>query len=430
MFLQKKKVHEFTYTELYIASLFFITVAFLFQNPEEILEGMKLIILSPSNLITDYMLIGGVGTAYFNSGISMLFTLYTAERAGARLTGALVAGIITVAAFSFFGKNLINMFPVPIGVYLYTRFQKTEFAHVMHVACFSTGIAPIVSVAMFGIGLPYHIAIPFSIVIGLIVGFTIVPLSASMLNFHQGYNLYNVGFTIGIIGLAAAGLGRMFDQPLNPVRFIYGGDDTMLVVITLIGCALLMLAGIYYNRGFSGYKELLESSGRLVSDYVIGFPKGMVMLNMGLLGLISLAFVKISGAALNGPVIGGILTVVGFGAFGKHPRNVIPVLIGVYLASAINIFDRSGTETMLIALFATTTAPIAGQFGFFAGVLGGFIHCAIAANVGFLHGGMNLYNNGLAGGFVCGLMVPIFQAFQERKEELNERKTQSKANQH
>ena len=62
---------------------------------------------------------------------------------------------------------------------------------------------------------------------------------------------------------------------------------------------------------------------------------------MALLGFISLGYVHLHGGELNGPVIGGILTVVGFGAFGKHIKNVIPILMGVTLMGYINDYDMS-----------------------------------------------------------------------------------------
>ena len=34
----------------------------------------------------------------------------------------------------------------------------------------------------------------------------------------------------------------------------------------------------------------------------------------------------------------------------------------------------------------------------------------IVQNTSFLHGGMNLYNNGFAAGLVCILMIPIIEA--------------------
>ena len=104
----------------------------------------------------------------------------------------------------------------------------------------------------------------------------------------------------------------------------------------------------------------------------------------------------------------------GFAAFGKHPKNVIPIILGVYLASSINKYGISSTDAIIVALFSTTLAPIAGEYGIFYGILAGFIHKAVATNVGFLHGGINLYNNGLAGGFVAAILVPLIRDFRER----------------
>jgi hypothetical protein len=34
-------------------------------------------------------------------------------------------------------------------------------------------------------------------------------------------------------------------------------------------------------------------------------------------------------------------------------------------------------------------------------------------NVGYLHGGVNLYNNGFAGGIVASIFVPVIDAFKK-----------------
>lgn len=56
---------------------------------------------------------------------------------------------------------------------------------------------------------------------------------------------------------------------------------------------------------------------------------------MGLLGLISTIYILVIGGEISGSVVGGIFTIVGFGAFGKHLMNITPLLIGVYLASLV-----------------------------------------------------------------------------------------------
>ena len=38
----------------------------------------------------------------------------------------------------------------------------------------------------------------------------------------------------------------------------------------------------------------------------------------------------------------------------------------------------------------------------------------IVTNIGYLHGGLNLYNNGLAGGFVAMILIPLITTFKRR----------------
>ena len=38
---------------------------------------------------------------------------------------------------------------------------------------------------------------------------------------------------------------------------------------------------------------------------------------------------------------------------------------------------------------------------------------SLVTNVGFLHAGMNLYNNGFSGGFVAALLVPLMDTLDQ-----------------
>jgi hypothetical protein len=146
---------------------------------------------------------------------------------------------------------------------------------------------------------------------------------------------------------------------------------------------------------------------------VDGLPISLI--NMGINGLIALSYILIIGGDLNGPVIGGLFTIVGFGAFGKHPRNIIPIFIGVFLGSITKVWNIQDPQIQLAALFGTTLAPLAGEFGWIIGIVAGFIHSSVVLNVGYLHAGFNLYNNGFAGGIVAAVLVPVIEAF--RKDE-------------
>ena len=126
-------------------------------------------------------------------------------------------------------------------------------------------------------------------------------------------------------------------------------------------------------------------------------------------------FVLAVGGNLNGPTIGGIFTIVGFSATGKHLRNIFPFMAGVCIASTVRAWDITNPSALLALLFSTTLAPIAGEFGILCGVLAGFLHASVALNVGIVYGGMNLYNNGFAGGIVAMFLVPVIQSIRDRR---------------
>ena len=118
---------------------------------------------------------------------------------------------------------------------------------------------------------------------------------------------------------------------------------------------------------------------------------------------------------LNGPTIGGIFTIVGFSTTGKHLRNIAPIMLGVVVAGISKDWEVNEPSPMLALLFSTTLAPVAGEFGILVGMLAGFLHSSVALNVGMVYGGMNLYNNGFAGGIVAIFMVPVIQSIMDRR---------------
>ena len=80
------------------------------------------------------------------------------------------------------------------------------------------------------------------------------------------------------------------------------------------------------------------------------------------------------------------------------------------------VWDLTEPAVMLAALFSTGLAPIAGHFGPIWGMIAGAIHASVVLNVGVLHGGLNLYNNGFSAGLVCIVLLPLIQAIRREKE--------------
>lgn len=415
-----KKTNEIEYL-LYIMSLSLLLMSFLFGNINDIFNGFIEILASPSNLLTDYMKVGGVSAAFFNAFTIMMFSIFTSKYVKKELYGAEVAAIILVTGFSFFGKNIFNSFPLSIGVFIYAKLKNKNLGDYILQSLYVTALAPIVSIITFNLNLPILIDIILAYTVGIIIGLIITPLSISFLKFHKGYNLYNIGFTGGVIAMLTVGIMRMFNIKVDSVSILYKGSD-LSIKIYIFSLFIFMIIYSFLRDKYiiSKYKLLLNNVGKLPSDYINLHGFYTTLLNMGLMGIIASLFVIIVGGIFNGPVVGGILSVSAFSAYGKHPKNSIPIFIGVLIAGTLNIHEPSSTASILAGLFGTTLSPITGEYGIIGGIFAGFSHMAVVFNVGYLYGGANLYNNGFSGGFVAAILVPIYDEIREFKKNLIE----------
>ena len=410
------------YRIMYLYALSLLVTAFFFNSPMEIFNGLVTIISSKSILLTDYIELGSTGSAFFNSGLLMFLLIFVSNKSKALMNGPLIACLFTVAGFAFFGKNVYNVWSIIIGVYIHSRIQKDHFAKYIIIALFGTTLAPVISVLSFGVGLPYIWGIILGNIAGIIIGLMLPPMASSYVRFHQGFNLYNVGFTAGVVGMLFMAVFRLFGIENEPLLVIYEGSDFGLIVYLLVLFTSMIGIGFAYsNKKLNSYKNILKLSGRLVTDFVSLEGLGFTLMNMGILGFLTVSYVLIVDGHFSGPVIGGILTVVGFGSFGKHPKNIIPVIVGVMIATIVSKGDLSSTKVVVTVLFSTTLAPIAGHYGVLAGILAGFFHMSLVSNVSYLHGGMSLYNNGLTGGLIAAILVPILEAYR-KEESYEERK--------
>ena len=189
--------------------------------------------------------------------------------------------------------------------------------------------------------------------------------------------------------------------------------DILLTIVLIFSLYLIIVGVILDKNSIKDYYKILKYSGRLISDFTHFVGVEITLVNMGIMGIISIAYVLISKGNINGPILGGIMTVIGFAAFGKHPKNTIPIFIGIYLGSLTKVWSLTSTVVIIAGLFGTTLAPVAGVFGPIVGIAAGFIHLSVVMNVGFLHGGINLYNNGFSGGIVASVLIPVIDAFNK-----------------
>lgn len=412
----RKKIHS-TYYMFICLCLFFIILAFFMDTPQEIFLGLKKIFFESNILITDYIELAGISAAFINMSLVVLASIFLLVCVGIKPNGSTVASLFTMAGFSLFGKNIMNIWPIIFGIWLYSRYQKEKFINYVLIALFGTTLSPTVNQLAFLDHLPLDGNIIIGILISTFIGFILPPMAAYCLKLHQGYNLYNIGFAAGLLATLLMSLLRAFGINFES-RLLWSTGNNLLFLIILISLFILMVIVGYIDndKSFKDLFKIYRQPGRLVSDYYLVFGRGITLINMGILGIYATIFVLLIGADLNGPTIGGILTIVGFGAFGKHLRNVFPVMIGATLSSLLNIWQINSPGMVLGILFSSTLAPISGQFGWAYGAIAGFLHICLVMNLGYLHGGLNLYNNGFAGGMACVILIPIITAFRKELE--------------
>lgn len=410
--IKKRKLYS-PYSILLTIYLFFILFALLLDSPSEIFNGLIKIILSPDILITDYVELGGIGASLFNSALTSILSMLLLIFIGVKPNGSTIMSLWLMTGFSFFGKNILNIWPIIIGVFLYSKYQKEPFLNYSLVALLSTTLAPAVSQLSFTNRFSTFYGIILGYSIGIFTGFILAPISSHCVKAHNGYNLYNVGFAAGLFATMLMSILRAIGIEFE-TRVIWNtGSNHIFAILLVIISIYLIIIGLFYNPNpKENLSYIIKQPGRLVSDFYLLFGEACYI-NMGVLGLLSTFLVIFLKGDLNGPTISGIFTIIGFGAFGKHIRNVTPIVLGAILGALINVQPLNSPPLILSILFSTALAPIAGKFGVIIGILAGFLHVNMVTNIGYLHGGLNLYNNGLAAGFVAMILIPTINMFKK-----------------
>jgi hypothetical protein len=395
----------------------FAAAGFIEQGFESTLRGFLILQSHPARLINDFTSIGGVGGALVNSAAVGAVGLVIVKFSKVRLSGPTIAAIFTLMGFGLFGKTPLNILPIIIGVYLAAKIVGKPFNVYILMALFGTALGPLVTYMVFEAGFTGYPAVLVGSAAGVLTGICLPPIAISMLHLHQGFNLYNLGLSCGFFGLFAAAFLSASKRGLD-IKVIWNKEASPVLIALIPLMSVLFIIYGFILGGKKTVKDLAaiqKIPGRLPSDFLDMVSPAGALVNVGLLGLAGSAYVYFIEGDFNGPVLGGLLTLMGFGAFGKHLKNSWPIVAGVVLSCFVFGKDLTAPGPILAALFGTTLAPLAGQFGVLTGVAAGFIHLVMVERSAAWHGGMDLYNNGFAGGLTATLFVAVIEWYRSNK---------------
>ena len=162
--MRYNRMHLFFW--LYAAVL--ALAAFLFSSPQEILTGLRTIVLTEDSLITDYVLIAGPGAALMNSALVTAISIVLLKLSREPFNGFSLVVIGLMSGFSLFGKNCVNIWPILLGTWLYAKSRREHFGKYISVGLLATALAPAVSYISLDNGWGNPVA---GLITGVIIGF-------------------------------------------------------------------------------------------------------------------------------------------------------------------------------------------------------------------------------------------------------------------
>lgn len=423
------------YSLLFLFNLLLFFFAMLFFDPMVAIEELKLILFSESHLVTDYIAMTSVGTGLLNSSLMTFVAISICYHYRVPITGGAVSAIFMVTGYGFFGKNLLNFIPIFLGVRLYSYFMNEPLKKFLLIALYGSSVSPIVSYFAFNDSLPPYFSLVMGYGIGIFTGFLMVPMALYFQALFQSVSLYSAGFTSGMLCTLVAAICRMFGFTIELRTLVSQEQQPRLIFM------MLVLGGVFVGYGLLmaikkkrlNMRAIWSHSGKIERDILRDTGVYNTMINMGLMTFLLVAYVVSIGAVLNGPVIGAIFCVIGFSACGSHVFNSLPLLAGVTIANLLSVYTINETVTVTSAIFAMMLCAVTNAYGWKGGLVVGFVHASMVLNIDFLHGGLNLYNNGFSGGLVAMMIIPLLdlskhlwqksadqaQATQEEKPQMD-----------
>lgn len=272
---------------LALVPAYFVLAGLLMQPVNEIGSGLLAIIREPDFLITDYFVIGGVGASFLNAGLLTLVSIGIVYSLGMEMDGHTITSALLMFGFSLFGKNVLNIWSILFGVFLYAKYHKTSVSRYIYIGFYGTSLSPIITQVMQIEGIPAAMGFLLSLCLGIIIGFVLPPLCTHVHYAHKGYSLYNVGFAGGIIATVVVSLFKSFGLDIQS-RLIWssGRNREFFVLLTVLFVGMMVIGlAASPNRTWKAYREILKTNGISGTDYVKSEGLAPTLLNMGINGL-------------------------------------------------------------------------------------------------------------------------------------------------
>ena len=407
----------------------FLIAAFFAPDRDQMFSGLYRICTFPAQLTKDYFKpeIGSISGTMLNYALVGAVCCALMFLPEAQVNGGTVLGYFLTVGFCSYGMNILNIWPLMLGVAVYARIKRQPFGRLLNFYMFSTAVSPIITQVLFyypvmgdaprltGLG------VFLALLIGVVVGCCMPSLCAHSPAFHKGYDLYNAGPAAGFLCfMIYAVLYKTLGVEAPAITATLGEGNRLFVnAFCAILFALFVICGLILNGGPGDYGRLFMDTG-YKSDFTAKYSTGACVMNIGVYGLFILLYYNLIGATFTGTTMGAVFCMLCCCCNGATPMNVFPIMLGYGIMGLLNkagvtAFAINAQAIVVGLCFGSGLAPISGEYGIPAGILAGILHYCLVTSVPAIHGGFNLYNGGFTAGIVCFVYVPILEQFVKSK---------------
>ena len=168
-------------------------------------KGYGKLLLDPGHKV-DFAAKHGIGPCVINFGVYGLFILAYYNLIGAKFTGPTFGVVWCMLAFCAAGATPLNVLPIMVGYFLGSLFGVNALnAQAIVVGlCFASGLAPVSG--------------KYGPIAGVVAGLLHYCLVTSVPAIHGGFNLYNGGFTSGIVAFVLVPVLEHFFRTIEERR--------------------------------------------------------------------------------------------------------------------------------------------------------------------------------------------------------------------
>ena len=419
-------------------TLCFLVASFCMPDRSTLFSGWIKILLSPCKVTTNYFWLGGYAATFFNMAMVGLMCLILLLVFKTQANNVTTLAFILTVGFGSWGINPLNSIPTMLGVCLYALIKREKLGGLVNAMMFSTGIAPLISDLL--LRYPNAEVIGFNVLgaclaifVGLIIGFFLPAGLAHAPKVHKGFSLYSAALPIGMTAffLNAAlyktvGCNLPAAPGADTLTGAFASQMTVNIFCGVVFGLCIIFAFILGCRP-KDYWILLKDPDQ-VTSFSGKYGNAVMLMNVGVYGLMILAYYNAIGVAFNGVTFGIIFCMLACCNSGSHPANVWPIMAGYVVTSFLFGWISSllgGTFAMAVnaqaiaigLCYANGLSPIADKYGWGFGMLAAGLHYLLVASVPNLHGGFCLYNGGFTACLICLVLVPELEKFFHTKQE-------------